>query len=239
MASSLGGARPRGGRGTRVVRRCAAAGSGALLVRRSRARPRGTAAGPRDQVLRDQRQLEPHRVERELVEREVLKPCLFRTPDQVLSVPAAPVQTLDLDCVAGEVGERRLETVSVGVGELQLRARVRALAADDHPRPVRPRSEIQPFDVSDLRDLRPVAFLAVLADRWTPSVSGNCRIDSRTPVNRSNPTRNAMLASCAAWHRADAAPAESSASRSRYRDRRRPRPVAARAPGREHDLRLG
>ena len=69
--------------------------------------------GPRDQVLRDQRQLEPHRVERELAEREVLKPCLFRTPDQVLSVAAAAVQTLDLDCVAGEIGERRLEAVSV------------------------------------------------------------------------------------------------------------------------------
>ena len=49
----------------------------------------------------------------ELAEREVLKPGLFRAADQVLSIPAAPVQPLDLDHVAGEVGERRLEAVPV------------------------------------------------------------------------------------------------------------------------------
>ena len=89
--------------------------------------------GPRDQVLGDQGQLEPHGVEVELAEREVLKPGLFRAADQVLGVTAAAVQTLDLDHVAGEVGERRLEAVSLVVGELQLRAGVRPLAADDHP----------------------------------------------------------------------------------------------------------
>jgi hypothetical protein len=73
--------------------------------------------------LRDQRQLEPDGVEVELAEREVLKPGLFRAADQVLGVPASAVQPLDLDHVAGEVGERRLEAVPVVIGELQLRAR--------------------------------------------------------------------------------------------------------------------
>jgi hypothetical protein len=119
-----------------------------------------------------QRQLEPHGIERELAEREVLKPGLFRAADPVLGIPTSAMQPLDLDHVAGEVGERRLEAVPVGVGELQLRAGVWALAADNHSRPVRPRREIQPLDMGDLGDLRALALLPVLTDRRTPSVLG-------------------------------------------------------------------
>ena len=88
--------------------------------------------GPDDQVLRDQGQLEPHGVERELAEREVLKPGLFRALGQVLSIPASAMQPLDLDRVTSKVGERRLEAVPAGVGELQLRTGVRTLAPDEH-----------------------------------------------------------------------------------------------------------
>ena len=59
----------------------------------------------------DQRQLEPDGVEGKLAEREVLKPGLFRAADQVLGVAAAALQPLDLDRIAGEVSERRLEAV--------------------------------------------------------------------------------------------------------------------------------
>ena len=78
--------------------------------------------GPGDQVLSDQRQLDPDGVERELAEREVLKAGLFRAADQVLGISTPAVQPLDLDHVASEVGQRRLEAVPLVVGELQLRA---------------------------------------------------------------------------------------------------------------------
>jgi hypothetical protein len=42
--------------------------------------------GPCDQVLGDQGEFEPHGVEVELAEREVLKPGLFRAADPVLGV---------------------------------------------------------------------------------------------------------------------------------------------------------
>ena len=119
------------------------------------------------------------------------------------------VQTLALDCVVGWVGEHSLDAVSVGVGELQLRAGCGGSRRMITRGPVRPRGEVQSLDVSDLRDLLALSVLPVLAERWTPSVLGQLQDRSRTLVNRSNPTRNPMFASCAAWHRADAAPAES------------------------------
>ena len=163
------------------------------------------------------------------------KPPLHRTADRVLSVPAArgadarprlrhqvgsvsipwtrcPLASVNFSCAPGCGGSR---SVVPARG------------------PVRPRGEVQSLDVSDLRDLLALSVLPVLAERWTPSVLGQLQDRSRTLVNRSNPTRNPMFASCAAWHRADAAPANRSASRSRCRDRRRPGPVA-RAPWREH-----
>jgi hypothetical protein len=44
------------------------------------------ALGPGDQVLGDQRELEPDRVERELAEGEVLDPALFGGADAILGV---------------------------------------------------------------------------------------------------------------------------------------------------------
>ena len=55
------------------------------------------------------------------------------------------------DVGVGLVGEDRLEAVTVVVGERQLRAGVRALAADDHPRALRPGGQVDV--VGDLDDL--------------------------------------------------------------------------------------
>ena len=69
-----------------------------------------------------------------LAEREVPQPRVFVVADVVLDASAAAVVTLELGDRAGLVGEDRLEAVSLVVGEGQLRAGVRALAPDDHPR---------------------------------------------------------------------------------------------------------
>lgn len=50
--------------------------------------------------------------------------------------------------LAGLVGEDCLEAMPVDVGEVQLRAGVRAFAADEHPRTRRPRRQVQ--QVGDL-----------------------------------------------------------------------------------------
>ena len=100
-------------------------------------------------------------VERELAEWEVLQAGLLGGADAVLGVGAAAVEALELDRVAGEVGERGLEAVPVDVGERQLRAGVRALAAHDHARALGPVIEVE--HVRDLGDLRAIALLAVLA----------------------------------------------------------------------------
>ena len=69
-----------------------------------------------------------------VAEREVAQAGVFVVADVVLDAGAAAVVTLELGDRAGLVGEDRLEAVPVVVGERQLRAGVRALAPDDHPR---------------------------------------------------------------------------------------------------------
>ena len=82
--------------------------------------------------------LKPHLVVFEVAEREVAQPGVFVVADVVLDACAAAVVALEFGDRAGLVGEDRLEAVSVVVGEGQLRAGVRALAPDDHPRALRP-----------------------------------------------------------------------------------------------------
>jgi hypothetical protein len=66
------------------------------------------------------------------------------------------------------------------IGELQLRAGVRTLAADDHPRTFRPWREIEPLDMGDLSDLRASAFLSRPDDapdaRRPRAVAGSIRV---------------------------------------------------------------
>lgn len=63
----------------------------------------------------------------------------------------------------GTLGGGPLLEMAVVVGERQLGARVRALTADDHPRPRRPTGEVEA--VSELGDLTVVALCAVLVER--------------------------------------------------------------------------
>ena len=68
--------------------------------------------------------------------------------------------------LTGLVGEDRLEAVPIVVGEGELRAGMRALAADDHPRPGRPALQIEV--AGDLSDLPVGTRAAVLLKRWDP-----------------------------------------------------------------------
>jgi hypothetical protein len=72
------------------------------------------------------------------------------------------------DVAVGPVGEDRLEAVAVVVGEGQLRARVRALAPDDHPRTFGPAREIKVL--GDLGDVAVWPLRSVLIDRANPAV---------------------------------------------------------------------
>jgi len=85
--------------------------------------------GPDDQVVREHHDLEPHLVELKLLERQLRQAGVLVIADTVLDAGALAVATLDQrNVLVGLVGEDRLEAVPVGVGERQLRARVRALA---------------------------------------------------------------------------------------------------------------
>ena len=69
------------------------------------------------------------------------------------STRAPPAMTAfdQRDVVVGLVGEDRLEAMTVVVVEGQLRAGMRAFAADEDPRPVRPTGELaQAGDLGDL-----------------------------------------------------------------------------------------
>jgi hypothetical protein len=70
---------------------------------------------------------------------ELGQPGVFVVADAVLDPGALAVSALDdRDVLVVLVGEDRLEAVAVVVGEGQLRAGVRALAADDQPASLRP-----------------------------------------------------------------------------------------------------
>ena len=132
------GAASRCGHGTRDGRRRAVAGSAGAWVRRWQLAGQEQSLGPDDQVVGEAHDLKPHLVVFEGTERQVAHPGVFVVADVVLDASAAAVVALELSDRAGLVGEDRLEAMTVVVGEGQLRAGVRALAPDDHPRALRP-----------------------------------------------------------------------------------------------------
>ena len=75
----------------------------------------------------------PDAVVLELFEGQVAHAGVLVVSDVILDVRAGAVATLELGGLAGLVGQDRLEAVPVVVGEGELRAGVRALAAHDHP----------------------------------------------------------------------------------------------------------
>ena len=148
---------------------------------------------PDDQVLRDQRELKPDGVVVKVAERQILQAGLLAVANAVLGAGASAVQALEPGRVAGKIGQRGQEAVAVMVGEGQLRAGVRALAAHDHPAARGPAGQIQA--IGDLGHPRALALGAVLADRRTPCVLGQAeRTVSRIVSVRSNPVRKLMLA---------------------------------------------
>jgi len=116
--------------------------------------------GPNDQVVREAHDLEPHLVVFKGAERQVAQPGFFVVADVVLDARAAAVITLKAGDIAGLVCEDRLEAMPVVVGERELRAGVRALASEDHPRARRPAAQVEVL--GDLAHLAVVARVAVL-----------------------------------------------------------------------------
>src|SRR5450755_3432712 len=94
--------------------------------------------GPDDEVVREAHDRQPHLVVLEGSERQVAHPRVFVVADVVLDAGAAAVITLKRSDRPGLIGEDRLEAMTVVVGERQLRAGMRALAADNHSRAPRP-----------------------------------------------------------------------------------------------------
>ena len=143
-ASWLAGAAWRGGRGRRVVRRCAGAGSAGSWVRRSASSPSrqsGCVQALRSWAISESSSQTA--LSANSRNGRFSRPVLLGGADAVLGVCAAAVQALELDSVAGEVGQCGLEAVPVDVGERQLRARVRTLAAHNHARAIGPVIEVE------------------------------------------------------------------------------------------------
>jgi hypothetical protein len=105
-------------------------------------------------------------------QRQVPQPGVLGAPDPVLApgplpVPQLQVSELALLRIGGEAGE----PVPVDVGEPQLRARVRALLADDDPHPRGP--AIQVRQPGDVRDPGAVADLPVAVISRCPRLRGD------------------------------------------------------------------
>ena len=197
----------RRGRGRRGGRRRAAVGSAALGFGLGEFAGQQQALGPGDQVVGDAHDLQPDAVMFEVAERQVPEAGVFVVSDVVLDAGAATVIALELGDVFGLVGEDRLEAMPVQIGERQLRAGVRALAAHQHPRPRRPAREVKLL--GDLGDLSVGPIGAVLVSEQTQSLSAILVIAARTGSVRSKPTEKRIFAS---WHHSKSswqAPAES------------------------------
>jgi hypothetical protein len=140
--------------------------------------------GPDEQVVREHHDLQPHLVEREVLERELGQAGVLGVADPVLDPGALAMPALDLgDVLVGLVGEDRLEAVAVVVGERQLRAGVGALTANDQPGTFGPAGELDA--VGDLDDLAVLPFASVLVKRRTQASAGVSRIARRTVSVRS------------------------------------------------------
>ena len=132
---------------------------------------------PAEQVLGDQRELEPGLVVREGVVGEVAHAGVLAGTDAVLDPRATAVAQLERgNVLAVLVGEQARVAVAVLVEDLKLRARVGSLPADNQPRALRPGGEV---DVGgELSDPGAVAVLTVGVDRLYPR--GFRQLEDRT-----------------------------------------------------------
>ena len=185
-ASCLGGAAARCGRGTRGGRRRGGAGSAGVWVR-------ALASSPvsRSRWVQAMRSCASRTISSQTWLWSKSRNGRLRSPVSLSlrmwsSTRARPRwwRSSVGDVGLGLVGQDRLEAVPVVVGERELRAGVRALAADDHARPGRPGGQVEVF--GDLCDL-PVGALDCRPDRpRRPSMSsGVSRIAVRTVSVRS------------------------------------------------------
>lgn len=124
---------------------------------------------PDEDVVGYQRELEPRRVCLEGLEREMPGAAGLECLDAVLDFGVLAVQRLE----RGDIGvvlvcDEALEAVTIEVGEGEPRAGVWALAATDQPGALGP--GVQVHQARELCDPCPIAWLAVLVDRRSPSV---------------------------------------------------------------------
>ena len=124
-----------------------------------------------EELLGAEHELEPDGVGVEVAEGEVGQAAVLGGADAVLDTCAGAMGALqDGDLGAVLVGEDRLETVAVMVGEAQLRAGMRALPTNDHPGISGPGGQVE--QVGDLGDLPVLARLPVLVERRLPGILG-------------------------------------------------------------------
>ena len=124
---------------------------------------------PGEEVLGDQRELQPCLVLEEGVVREIAHAGVLAGSDRVLDASAAAVTELqDGDVAAVLVGEEAGVPVAMFIEDLELRAGMRPLAADDQPGALRPGREIDA--VRELGHPCAVTVLSVGVDRLLPLV---------------------------------------------------------------------
>src|SRR5680860_1114363 len=127
--------------------------------------------GPGDQGPGDQHQLHPDRVHLEVAEGEQLEAHLLGAADAVLAAGAGAVVALEPRGVSCAVGEDRLESVPIRVGEGELGAGMGPLAAHDQARALRPAGEVD--QVGGLGDLTVYPRAAILGKRGNPALIGD------------------------------------------------------------------
>ena len=174
----------RGGRGRRAGRRCAAAGSAGVWVRRWRARRRAQELGPGDQVLGDHGRAPARRRcgrSRGTGGSPGRCPCRRGCGPRRWRGRGGGVRVRrGSPCWSVRMAWKRWPSWSV---KRQLRAGVRALAAHDHPRAVRPAGQVERG--GDLGDRRRSRALAVLAERRPPGALARAEDRARTGSVRS------------------------------------------------------
>ena len=122
--------------------------------------------------MRDPDEHQPDAVVLKVSERQVAQAGVLVVADLRFGVRALALTALeDLDVAIWLIGQDGLEAMAVVVGTRQLRAGVRAFAADDHARPGRPCGEVQ--QVGDLGDLAVLTLAAVRGERCDPRVLGD------------------------------------------------------------------
>ena len=131
--------------------------------------------------------LQPGAVVLEVAEGQVPEAGVLVVADVVVDAGAGAVVALDGgDVSLGLVGEDRLEGVPVEVGERQLDAMMRAVAAHQHPGFGWPAGQVEVL--GDLGDVPAGRWLASWSIAPTQVRSGISSIAARTGSVRSNPT---------------------------------------------------